>query len=191
MDRKIKTKSLKIMFIIIMAVSLAPFLATATEVSAQSTLPNGGNQNNAPSSTGINNAPGSIPQTQTSAVTIHDKINSTFTVSKDDPNATRILTRALRDRVDDLVHTVALRNATITISDAKITNGLTNETIILSNNITSINSSVRRLANNILGGTTSTTGSSAVQLNLITEMTCMNNINRSSANCSIHLIIGR
>jgi hypothetical protein len=191
MDRKIKTKSLKIMFIIIMAVSLAPFLATATEVSAQSTLPNGGNQNNAPSSTGINNAPGSIPQTQTSAITIHDKINSTFTVSKDDPNATRILTRALRDRVNDLVHTVALRNATITISDAKITNGLTNETIILSNNITSINSSVRRLANNILGGTTSTTGSSAVQLNLITEMTCMNNINRTSANCSIHLIIGR
>ena len=174
-----------------MAVSLAPFLATATEVSAQSTLPNGGNQNNAPSSTGINNAPGSIPQTQTSDITIHDKINSTFTVSKDDPNATRILTRALRDRVNDLVHTVALRNATITISDAKITNGLTNETIILSNNITSINSSVRRLANNVLGETTPTTGSSAVQLNLITEMTCMNNINRSSANCSIHLIIGR
>jgi hypothetical protein len=190
MDRKIKTKSLKIMFIIIMAVSLAPFLATATEVSAQSTVPNGANQNNATSSTGINNAPGSITQTQTSTITIHDKINSTFTLSKDDPNATRILTRALRDRVDDLVHTVALRNATITISDAKITNGLTNETIILSNNITSINSSVRRLANNVLDETTPTTGSS-VQLNLITDMTCMNNNDRSSANCSIHLIIGR
>ena len=191
MDRKIKTKSLKIMLIIIMAVSLAPFLATATEVSAQSTVPNGANQDSPTSSTGINNAPGSIPQTQTSTITIHDKINSTFTVSKDDPNATRIITRALRDRLDDLVHTVALKNATITISDAKITNGLTNETIILSNNITSINSSVRRLANNVLDETTPTAASSAVQLNLITDMTCMNNNDRSSANCSIHLVIGR
>ena len=174
-----------------MAVSLAPFLATATEVLAQSTIPNGVNQNNATSSTGINNAPGSIPQTQTSTITIHDKINSTFTISKDDPNATRILTRALRDRIDDLVHTVALRNATITISDAKITNGLTNETIILSNNITSINSSVRRLANNVLDEMTPTTGSSAVQLSVVTDLTCRNNNDRSSANCSIHLIVGR
>jgi hypothetical protein len=190
MDRKIKTKSLKIT-LIIMAVSLAPILATATEVSAQSTIPNGGNQGSPTGSTGINNAPRNVPQTQTSTITIHDKINSTFTVSKDDPNATKIITRALRDRLADLVHTVAHKNATITISDAKITNGLTNETIILSNNVTSINSSVRRLANNILGGTTSTTGSSAVQLNLITDLTCMSNSDRSSANCSIHLIIGR
>ena len=193
MQRKIETKPIKIMLIII-AVSLAPYLVTSTGVSAQSNIPRGTNQNDPPSSTGItnrNNAAGTNPQTQTSGITIHDKLNSTYTLSKDDPNATRILIRAIRDRVTDLVHTVALNNATITLADAKITNGLTKETIILNNNLTSIRDSVRRLANNVLDDMTSTTGSSTVKHNVGTDTTCMNKIDRTSANCSIHIIIGR
>ena len=195
MHRKIETKTPKIIFVI-MAVSLAPFLVTATGVSAQVGVPNNSDENGATDTTSANSdtsvAGSNISQTGTSTITIHDKINSTYAVSKNDVNGTSILTRAIRDRVSDITHTVALNNATVTVSSAKITNGLTNvSTVTSNNNITTVRSDIRRLANDILDTVQATPGSSLVELNVISDITCVSNTDRSFADCNIDVTIGR
>jgi hypothetical protein len=68
-------------------------------------------------------------------ITVHDVLNSTYLASKgNDPDGSeRRVIRAIRDRVNDLLHTVVRSNATIT-STANITNEFTNESITINNN---------------------------------------------------------
>ena len=77
-----------------------------------------------------NNATETIP-----TITVHDVLNSTYLASKgNDPDGSeRRVNRAIRDRVNDLLHTVVRSNATIT-STANITNEFTNESITINNN---------------------------------------------------------
>lgn len=63
-----------------------------------------------------------------------DVINSTYIVPKevDDDDSERRISRAIRDRINDISHTVVVRNATIT-STATVTNSLVNESITINN----------------------------------------------------------
>lgn len=62
------------------------------------------------------------------AISVVDLVNSTFTAPKtiDEEDSDRRIGRAIRDRVNDIAHTMLRSNATI-ISDATITNSYHNE----------------------------------------------------------------
>jgi hypothetical protein len=68
-------------------------------------------------------------------ITVKDIVNSTYIASKDDDedSSERRIARAIRDRVNDLLHTVVSTNATI-ISTATITNDFLREVTIINNN---------------------------------------------------------
>jgi hypothetical protein len=67
-------------------------------------------------------------------ITVSDVINSTYTIPKqiDEDESERRISRAVRDRVNDILHTVVASNATI-ISTATVTNGFVNESININN----------------------------------------------------------
>ena len=67
-------------------------------------------------------------------ITVRDVINSTYVAPKavDEDESQRRIARAIRDRINDIVHTVVMGNATI-ISTATITNGFINESITINN----------------------------------------------------------
>lgn len=76
-----------------------------------------------------NNTNGTIP-----LITVSDVINSTYTIPKqiDEDESERRISRAVRDRVNDVLHTVVASNATI-ISTATVTNEFVNESININN----------------------------------------------------------
>jgi hypothetical protein len=67
-------------------------------------------------------------------ITVHDVINSTYIAPKeaDENESERRIGRAIRDRVNDIFHTVVMSNATI-ISTARITNGFLDESATINN----------------------------------------------------------
>jgi hypothetical protein len=67
-------------------------------------------------------------------ITVHDVINSTYTALKevDEGDLERRISRAVRDRINDIFHTVVMSNATI-ISTARITNDFVDESTTINN----------------------------------------------------------
>ena len=87
--------------------------------------------------TGTNNsssAPSSNMTETIPMITVHDVINSTYIAPKeaDENESERRIGRAIRDRVNDIFHTVVMSNATI-ISTARITNGFLDESATINN----------------------------------------------------------
>jgi hypothetical protein len=67
-------------------------------------------------------------------IAVVDVINSTYIVPKevDEDESERRISRAIRDRINDILHTVVRSNATI-ISTATITNSIVNESTTINN----------------------------------------------------------
>jgi hypothetical protein len=67
-------------------------------------------------------------------ISVVDVINSTYIASKevDEDESERRISRAIRDRINDVSHTVVMSNATI-ISTATITNDFVNESTTINN----------------------------------------------------------
>jgi hypothetical protein len=67
-------------------------------------------------------------------ITVHDVINSTYIAPKavDEDESGRRISRAIRDRINDIAHTVVSSNATI-ISTATITNSFVDESTTINN----------------------------------------------------------
>ena len=70
----------------------------------------------------------------TPMISVVDVINSTYIVptETDEDDSERRISRAIRDRINDISHTVVMSNATI-ISTATITNSLVNESTTINN----------------------------------------------------------
>jgi hypothetical protein len=81
----------------------------------------------------ISTSSGNTNQT-TPMISVVDVINSTYIVSTetDEDDSERRISRAIRDRINDISHTVVMSNATIT-STATITNSFVNESTTLNN----------------------------------------------------------
>jgi hypothetical protein len=67
-------------------------------------------------------------------ITVHDVINSSYIAPKavDEDESERRISRAIRDRINDIAHTVVSSNATI-ISTATITNSFVDESTTINN----------------------------------------------------------
>lgn len=108
--------------------------------SASHTINNRMSENNivAISTTTGTNAAMPTPSGNTSQTTpmisVVDVINSTYIVSteSDEDDSERRISRAIRDRINDISHTVVMSNATI-ITTATITNSFVNESTTLNN----------------------------------------------------------
>lgn len=89
--------------------------------------------------TGTNNTTASSLSSNTTEtipmMTAVDIINSTYIVPRgiEEEDSESRIGRAVRDRVNDVIHTIVMSNATI-ISTATITNGFLNESITTNNN---------------------------------------------------------
>ena len=81
----------------------------------------------------ISTSSGNTNQT-TPMISVVDVINSTYIVptETDEDDSERRISRAIRDRINDISHTVVMSNATI-ISTATITNSFVNESTTLNN----------------------------------------------------------
>ena len=87
--------------------------------------------------TGTNNSSSTPSSNMTETIpmiTVHDVINSTYIAPKetDENESERRIGRAIRDRVNDIFHTVVMSNATI-ISTARVTNGFLDESATINN----------------------------------------------------------
>ena len=67
-------------------------------------------------------------------LSVADVINSTYIVPKEvnENESERRISRAIRDRINDILHTIVMNNATI-ISTATIANSFVNESTIINN----------------------------------------------------------
>jgi hypothetical protein len=67
-------------------------------------------------------------------ITVHDVMNSTYIVPKEvnENESERRISKAIRDRINDVIHTIVMNNATI-ISTATITNSFVNESATINN----------------------------------------------------------
>ena len=81
----------------------------------------------------ISTSSGNTNQT-TPMISVVDVINSSYIVPKevDEDDSERRISRATRDRIIDISHTIVVRNATI-ISTATVTNSLVNESTTINN----------------------------------------------------------
>jgi hypothetical protein len=81
----------------------------------------------------ISTSSGNTNQT-TPMISVVDVINSTYIVptETDEDDSERRISRAIRDRINDISHTVVMSNATI-ISTATITNSFVNESTTINN----------------------------------------------------------
>ena len=88
-----------------------------------------GTNNDSISSVPSSNMTETIPM-----ITVHDVINSTYIAPKEvnEDESERRISRAIRDRINDISHTVVMSNATI-ISAATITNGFLDESTTINN----------------------------------------------------------
>ena len=124
----------------------------------------------------------------TSTITVHDTINSTYTFSKEDEDASDRIDRVIREWFNDLLHTVARNNATI-ISTSTITNELLDESTTVNNSTrlfevleTQIDLALDRIR------AASQPSNSTLELHTDIEMVCINN-DTSFADCVINMNI--
>ena len=128
------------------------------------------------------------------AITIRDVINSTYIASKDadQDGSDRRIARAIRDRINDLTHTLVPSNATI-ISNATITNDFTRESTTTINNYTRFLEVLPvqvEIALSAIMATKSLSqpASSMLELHSDIETICISN-STSVANCDINIRI--
>ena len=141
--------------------------------------------------TGTNNS-SSVPSSNMTEtipmITVHDVINSTYTAPKevDEGDLERRISRAVRDRVNDIFHTVVMSNATI-ISTARITNDFVDESTTI-NNYTRLLEIIPDQVEAALAGirAISQPANPLLELNTDIETVCIAN-NTSLANCSIDI----
>jgi hypothetical protein len=123
-------------------------------------------------------------------LTVHDGINSTYIVPKavDEDESERRISRAIRDRINDIVHTVVVNNATI-ISTATITNGFLDESTS-TNNHTRLLEIIRDQVEVALAGirAVSQPANALLELHTDIETTCIAN-DTSLADCDINIRI--
>jgi hypothetical protein len=143
--------------------------------------------------TGTNNsssAPSSNMTETIPMITVHDVINSTYTAPKevDEDESERRISRAIRDRINDLFHTIVMSNATIT-STATITNSFVNESTTI-NNHTRLLEIIPDQVEAALAGIRAMSQPANPMLELHTdiETVCIAN-NTSLADCSIDIKI--
>jgi hypothetical protein len=143
--------------------------------------------------TGTNNS-SSVPSSNMTEtipmITVHDVINSTYTAPKevDEDESERRISRAIRDRINDLFHTIVMSNATIT-STATITNSFVNESTTI-NNHTRLLEIIPDQVEAALAGIRAMSQPANPMLELHTdiETVCIAN-NTSLADCSIDIRI--
>jgi hypothetical protein len=134
-----------------------------------------------------------VSETNTT-ITVNDVINSTYIASNEDDqdDSERRIVRAIRDRINDLLHTVVSSNATI-ISRANISNDFVGETTIVNNNTrfleevlpTQLGIALDRIR---AVGSISQTANSMLELHTDIEITCVAN-STSFGNCDISMRI--
>jgi hypothetical protein len=159
----------------------------------------GNNNNNATdynivsisTTTGTNNS-SSVPSSNMTEtipmITVHDVINSTYTAPKevDEGDLERRISRAVRDRINDIFHTVVMNNATI-ISTARITNDFVDESTTI-NNYTRLLEIIPDQVEAALAGirAISQPANPLLELHTDIETVCIAN-NTSLADCSIDI----
>jgi hypothetical protein len=141
--------------------------------------PVGANISSLPSSNGTEAIP---------TIRVVDIINSTYVVSKEDDQAEvdRRVSRAVRDRINDIVHTIVRSNATIS-STATITSEYWNGSVTINNNtrfLEVLQDEVRHILQRIR--TISPTSSPLLELHTDIQTTCIANT-ISFANCEINI----
>lgn len=123
-------------------------------------------------------------------ITVVDLINSTYIVPKevDEDGSERRISRAIRDRINDVVHTVVIGNATI-ISTATITNNFVNESSTI-NNHTRLLEIIPDQVEVALAGirAVSQSANSLLELHTDIETVCIAN-DTSLADCNINIRI--
>jgi hypothetical protein len=141
--------------------------------------------------TGTNNsssAPSSNMTETIPIITVHDVINSTYIAPKevDENESERRIGRAIRDRVNDIFHTVVMSNATI-ISTARITNDFLDESATI-NNYTRLLEVIPDQVGVALAGirAISQPANPLLELHTDIETVCIAN-NTSLADCSIDI----
>ncbi len=121
-------------------------------------------------------------------ITVHDVINSTYIAPKevDEDESERRISRAVRDRINDIFHTIVMSNATI-ISTARITNGFVNESTTI-NNHTRLLEIIPDQVEAALAGVRaiSQPANPLLELHTDIETVCIAN-NTSLADCSIDI----
>ena len=127
-------------------------------------------------------------------ITVKDVVNSTYVASKegDEGSSERRIVRAIRDRINDLLHTVVSTNATI-ISTATITDDFVREVTIINNNTRLLEEVLPAqvgVALDRIGAlrSISQTANSMLELHTDTEMMCVAN-STSLANCDLTMRI--
>jgi hypothetical protein len=141
--------------------------------------------------TGTNNSSSTPSSNMTETIpmiTVHDVINSTYIAPKeaDENESERRIGRAIRDRVNDIFHTVVMSNATI-ISTARITNGFLDESATI-NNYTRLLEVIPDQVGVALAGirAISQPANPLLELHTDIETVCIAN-NTSLADCSIDI----
>jgi hypothetical protein len=126
----------------------------------------------------------------TPIITVHDIINSTYIAPKDvnEDESERRIGRAIRDRINDISHTVVSSNATI-ISAATITNGFLDESTSI-NNYTRLLEIIPDQVEAALSGikAVSQPANPTLELHTDIESVCIAN-NTSLANCDMNIRI--
>ena len=143
--------------------------------------------------TGTNSNSSVLSSNMTEAIpmiTVHDVTNSTYTAPKevDEDESERRISRAVRDRINDLFHTVVMSNATI-ISTARITNDFVDESTTI-NNYTRLLEIIPDQVEAALAGirAMSQPVNPLLELHTDIETVCIAN-NTSLADCSIDIRI--
>jgi hypothetical protein len=143
--------------------------------------------------TGTNNsssAPSSNMTETVPMITVHDVINSTYAAPKevDEDESERRISRAVRDRINDIFHTVVMSNATV-ISTARITNDFVDESTTI-NNYTRLLEIIPDQVEAALAGirAISQPANPLLELHTDIETVCIAN-NTSLADCSIDIRI--
>jgi hypothetical protein len=123
-------------------------------------------------------------------LTVVDVINSTYITPQelDESESERRISRAIRDRINDVVHTVVMSNATI-ISTATITNGFLDESTTI-NNYTRLLEIIPDQVEVAFAGirATSQAANPTIEIHTDMEMTCNAN-NTTLADCNINIRI--
>ena len=123
-------------------------------------------------------------------ISVVDVMNSTFIVPRetDEDDSERRISRAIRDRVNDISHTVVASNATI-ISTATITNSFVNESTTI-NNFTRLLEIIPDQVEVVLAGirAASQPGNPVIEIHTDIETVCNAN-DTTLAECNINIRI--
>jgi hypothetical protein len=141
---------------------------------------------NASSAGASSNITGTIP-----VITVLDVINSTYIAPKeiDEDESERRIGRAIRDRVNDVLHTVVLGNATI-ISTATITNAFVDESTTTNNDTRLLDEIIPDEVETALESIRAISQPANPTLELHTDIETVCNANNTSlADCDINIRI--